>query len=60
MGRHHGELARVGADLFQDVVTGRKCPALQREDATELRAADLFADLPIAAVVPLRRDPGGP
>ena len=49
-----------GVDLFQDVVTGRKCPALQWEDATELRAADLFADLPIAAVVPLSRDAGEP
>jgi len=48
----------AGVDLFQDVVTGRRCSVVQREDVTELRAADLFADLPIAAVVPLRRDPG--
>jgi len=47
-----------GIDLFQDVVTGRKCPALPGGDGAEIRAADLFADLPIAAVIPVRRDAG--
>jgi (1->4)-alpha-D-glucan 1-alpha-D-glucosylmutase len=45
-----------GAHLFRDVVTGRECAVLQRDGAAELRAAELFADLPIAAVVPVRRD----
>jgi (1->4)-alpha-D-glucan 1-alpha-D-glucosylmutase len=47
----------VGADLFQDVVTGRRFPAVRREDATELPAADLFTDLPLAAVIPARCGP---
>jgi (1->4)-alpha-D-glucan 1-alpha-D-glucosylmutase len=50
----------VGVDLFRDIVTDRKLPLLQKEGVAELRAAELFADLPIAAVVPVRRDSGEP
>jgi (1->4)-alpha-D-glucan 1-alpha-D-glucosylmutase len=47
-------------ELYQDVITGRECPASRKQDVTELRAADLFTDLPIAAVIPVRRDAGDP
>ena len=48
----------TGIDLLQDIITGREFPALPGDGETELRAADLFADLPIAAVIPVRCDPG--
>jgi (1->4)-alpha-D-glucan 1-alpha-D-glucosylmutase len=45
-------------DLLQDVVSGRQSPVLRSEGDPELRAAELFADLPVAAVVPVRRAAG--
>jgi (1->4)-alpha-D-glucan 1-alpha-D-glucosylmutase len=39
-------------DTLRHVVTGRRLSVLRREGALELSAADLFADLPVAAVQP--------
>jgi (1->4)-alpha-D-glucan 1-alpha-D-glucosylmutase len=50
----HGE----EAEGVQDIVTGRESPLLRADGRAELRAADLFADLPIAAVVPVLRSRG--
>jgi (1->4)-alpha-D-glucan 1-alpha-D-glucosylmutase len=43
-------------DLFQDIVTGHEVPTVRRQGFVEVPVAELFADLPIAALVPLRPD----
>jgi (1->4)-alpha-D-glucan 1-alpha-D-glucosylmutase len=44
------------ANLFEDIITGRKYTVKQADGRAELRAAELLADLPIAAVIPVRGD----
>jgi (1->4)-alpha-D-glucan 1-alpha-D-glucosylmutase len=50
----------TGFDLVRDVVTGRELHLSVGDCGTELPAAELFADLPVATVVPVGRGPAKP